>query len=231
MPRALYYACERGLGFFGYSGAFWHYGGPVEGGQSEIVRVPFADSTLVPVPEELTDPDRRPAVVGVIDVMGTGWHGAVGLCAAHAAAARGAERVILAGHHADRLAIGRRLGATDVLEPATPARPASWWAGSPAATGRAWWWRACPAPSRRRRPTRRARRRRDLCIGLDRAVGAPPEVDHGPVPAQHHDHGRPGAGAAQRADTSWACSPRAPSTPPPSSSTGSRSRGGPRATG
>jgi threonine dehydrogenase-like Zn-dependent dehydrogenase len=192
----LYYACERGLGFFGYSGAFWHYGGPVEGGQSELVRVPFADYTLVPVPEELAAPELRPALVGIIDVMGTGWHGAdaagvapgddvlvvgdgaVGLCAAHAAVARGARRVILAGHHADRLAIGRTLGATDVVETRDPAEAGELVRGLTGGHGA----RVVIASVSGDAPLATAHACVKAggvisCIGLDQAVGAPPGVD------------------------------------------------------
>jgi len=127
------YACRRGLGFFGFSGAFWHYGGDIQGGQAEVVRVPFADYTLVPVPDSLSTPEYEPALLGVIDVMGTGWHGAavadvgggdavvvigdgaVGLCAAHAAWVRGAEPIVAVGHHEDRLAVAGALGAHVLL--------------------------------------------------------------------------------------------------------------------
>jgi threonine dehydrogenase-like Zn-dependent dehydrogenase len=127
------YACRRGLGFFGFSAAFWHYGGDIQGGQAQAVRVPFADYTLIPVPESLAEPEHELALLGVIDVMGTGWHGAaaagvtggdavvvigdgaVGLCAAHAAWARGAEPVVVVGHHDDRLGVAGALGAHVLL--------------------------------------------------------------------------------------------------------------------
>lgn len=41
--------------------------------------------------------------------------GGVGLCGAHAARAKGADQIILAGHHDDRLAVGERMGATAVI--------------------------------------------------------------------------------------------------------------------
>jgi threonine dehydrogenase-like Zn-dependent dehydrogenase len=47
--------------------------------------------------------------------------GAVGLCAVLAARRLGAERVIILGHHADRLAIATSLGATDIVEERGPA--------------------------------------------------------------------------------------------------------------
>jgi threonine dehydrogenase-like Zn-dependent dehydrogenase len=131
--EGLFYACERGLGFFGFSPAFWHYGGEVQGGQSELVRVPFADTTLIPLPESLRGPEHELALLPTIDVMNTGWHGAstaavapgqvalvigdgaVGLCAVHAASAMEAGQVICVGHHEDRLRVAEELGATTVI--------------------------------------------------------------------------------------------------------------------
>jgi threonine dehydrogenase-like Zn-dependent dehydrogenase len=67
------------------------------------------------------------------DVMSTGRHaavsarvgpgktaavisdGAVGLCGVIAARRLGAERIILLGRHADRVALGRQFGATDIV--------------------------------------------------------------------------------------------------------------------
>ncbi|MEZ5081151.1 MAG: alcohol dehydrogenase catalytic domain-containing protein [Thermoleophilia bacterium] len=127
--------CKKGLptscisgGCFGFQ-AFWGFGGAVEGGQSEFVRVPMADGTLVKVPDELADVDDH-VLLPLVDVFTTAYHaargsgvgpgqtalvvgdGAVGLLACQAARLLGAERVVLAGHHDDRLAIGTRLGAT-----------------------------------------------------------------------------------------------------------------------
>jgi threonine dehydrogenase-like Zn-dependent dehydrogenase len=104
----------------------------VDGGQGEAVRVPQADGTLVVAPVA-EDDDRLPALLTLSDVMGTGHHaalaagvgpgshvavigdGAVGLCGVLAARRLGAERIVLLGRHEDRVAIGRRFGATDVV--------------------------------------------------------------------------------------------------------------------
>ena len=74
-----------------------------------------------------------PSILALSDVMCTGWHaavcadvrpgstvvvvgdGAVGLCGVLAASQLGAERVIAMSRHADRQAIARALGATDVV--------------------------------------------------------------------------------------------------------------------
>jgi hypothetical protein len=75
-----------------------------------------------------------PALLTLSDVMGTGHHaalaagvragstvvvvgdGAVGLCGVLAATRLGAERVVLMSRHAPRQELGRRFGATDVVE-------------------------------------------------------------------------------------------------------------------
>jgi threonine dehydrogenase-like Zn-dependent dehydrogenase len=116
-------SCRRG-GFWGTSGTF--------GTQAQAVRVPFADSTLVTVPPD-TPQTLMPAVLTLTDVMPTGHHaavcagvragstvlvvgdGAVGLSGVLASSRLGADRIILLSRHAERAAIGRRFGATDVL--------------------------------------------------------------------------------------------------------------------
>jgi threonine dehydrogenase-like Zn-dependent dehydrogenase len=126
-------SCVR-LSLFGWAPRLWRHGGPVEGGQSELVRVPLADSTLHPMPEALAGPEREATLLPLVDVMSTGWHGltsagtapgqsvvvigdgAVGLASAHGARAKGAERIVCLGHHPDRLEIAARLGATLVLD-------------------------------------------------------------------------------------------------------------------
>jgi threonine dehydrogenase-like Zn-dependent dehydrogenase len=108
------------------------YGVDTDGGQGEAVRVPQADATLVGLPVEKDDA-LMPSLLTLSDVMATGHHGAVcaevgpgktvavvgdgavGLCGVLAAKRLGAERIILLGHHAGRIAIGREFGATDVV--------------------------------------------------------------------------------------------------------------------
>ncbi len=114
------------------------FGAPgTDGGQGEAVRVPYADGTLVAVPGglEATGEELLPALLATSDVAATGLHGAVlagtdkgstvavigdgavGLCAVLGAVTiLGAERVILMSRHTDRQAIGRRFGATDIVE-------------------------------------------------------------------------------------------------------------------
>ena len=104
----------------------------VDGGQGEAVRVPQADGTLVVLTVGVDDA-LMPSLLTLSDVMGTGHHaavaaevspgttvavvgdGAVGLCGVIAAKRLGAERIILLGGNPDRTALGKELGATDVV--------------------------------------------------------------------------------------------------------------------
>jgi threonine dehydrogenase-like Zn-dependent dehydrogenase len=74
--RGLTSSCEHG-GIFG--SPFWgdHAGGPVEGGRSELIRVPEADGTLVVIPEALASAEHDPEVLPIGDVFATGYHGVV----------------------------------------------------------------------------------------------------------------------------------------------------------
>jgi threonine dehydrogenase-like Zn-dependent dehydrogenase len=125
--------CREGFQTLCSAGGF--FGGALDGGQGEAVRVPFADGTLVALPDgsDLSDDRLAAALTTLTDVMGTGHHGAqvcgagpggtvvvvgdgaIGLCAALAARRLGAERIIVLGHHAPRLAIATAFGATDVV--------------------------------------------------------------------------------------------------------------------
>lgn len=102
------------------------------GTQAEYARIPLADGTLVATPG-LPDPDLIPSLLAASDVLGTGWFaavaaeagpgktvavvgdGAVGLLGVLAARQLGAERIILMSRHADRQALGREFGATDIV--------------------------------------------------------------------------------------------------------------------
>jgi alcohol dehydrogenase len=126
--------CRAGLQTSCVHGDF--FGSEGHGGQAEFVNVPYADGTLVKIPEAIGGDDhKRNASVTLCDVMGTGHHGvvragttpgstvvvvgdgAVGLCAVLSAAkvAR-AEEVIAVGHNPKRLEIARHFGATHVFD-------------------------------------------------------------------------------------------------------------------
>ena len=121
--EALHTSCIRG-GFFGT--------GANDGAQAEALRVPQADGTLFVLPVGKDDA-LMPSLLTLSDVMGTGHHaavaakvdpgktvavvgdGAVGLCGVIAARRLGAEQIIILGRHADRIALARKFGATDVV--------------------------------------------------------------------------------------------------------------------
>ncbi|TNC52093.1 zinc-dependent alcohol dehydrogenase family protein [Rubellimicrobium rubrum] len=121
--EGLHTSCRQG-GFFGSL--------DVGGAQAEALRVPQADGTLFALPVG-EDDALMPSLLTLSDVMGTGHHaavvakagpgrtaavigdGAVGLCGVIAAKRLGAERIILLGRHADRIALAREFGATDVV--------------------------------------------------------------------------------------------------------------------
>ncbi len=124
--------CERGQ-LFG-----WVRGGAgLHGGQAERVRVPLADTTLIPAPDDV--PLEVALLMG--DVLATGWHaarkaylmhgqvavvlglGPVGLCAVLAARERGAARVLAFDGVPERRAFAESLGA-EAHDPAAGARAA-----------------------------------------------------------------------------------------------------------
>src|SRR5919205_3102301 len=100
--------------------------------QAPVLRVPLADGTLVPTPD-VPPADLIPSLLAASDVLGTGWFaadaadvqpgktvavvgdGAVGLLGVLAAKQMGAERIIAFSRHADRQALARDFGATDIL--------------------------------------------------------------------------------------------------------------------
>lgn len=124
--------CRKGVQTSCVRGGVW--GQENDGGQGEALRVPLAEATLVTLPTGIDDNDpllRR--VLPLTDVFPTGHHavvmaggrrggtvavigdGAVGLGAVLAARRLGAGRIIVFGHHQDRLRIARDFGATDVV--------------------------------------------------------------------------------------------------------------------
>ena len=123
--------CHEGLQTSCIHGGFFGTG-VVDGAQAEALRVPQADGTLFVLPVGKDDA-LMPSLLTLSDVMGTGHHaavaarvgpgktaavvgdGAVGLCGVIAARRLGAEQIILLGRHADRIALAREFGATDVV--------------------------------------------------------------------------------------------------------------------
>ncbi|MEO8095638.1 MAG: alcohol dehydrogenase catalytic domain-containing protein [Pseudolysinimonas sp.] len=105
----------------------------IDGAQGELVRMPFGESSLVVVPGPV-DEALIPHLLALSDVASTGHHaamsarvapgdvvvvvgdGAVGLSAVLSASRLGAGRVIAMSRHADRQAVAREFGATDIIE-------------------------------------------------------------------------------------------------------------------
>ena len=116
-------SCIHG-GFFGTT--------EIAGAQAEAVRIPLADGTLFSLRAQADDA-LMASLLTLSDVMGTGHHaaiiakvapgksvavvgdGAVGLCGVIAAKRLGAEQIIILGRHADRIALAKDFGATDVV--------------------------------------------------------------------------------------------------------------------
>jgi glutathione-independent formaldehyde dehydrogenase len=115
----------------GMDGAAYGYAnmGPYDGGQAELLRVPYADFNLLELPP---GEDHENDFTMLSDIFPTGWHGTelagqrpgdrvvvygagpVGLLAAHSAMIRGAAEVFVVDKEADRLALAASIGAVPV---------------------------------------------------------------------------------------------------------------------
>lgn len=111
-------------GLFGYT----HLTGGYQGGQAEYLRVPWADSTHIPVPDSLTDEQ----VLFLGDIFPTGWQaavqcdiqptdtvaiwgaGPVGQMAIHSAILLGAKQVIAIDRIPERLSMAEAAGAITI---------------------------------------------------------------------------------------------------------------------
>jgi len=125
------YYCERGMSARCVSGQLFGWverGAGLQGAQAERVRVPLADSTLFPLPDDLDLPEA----LLLCDVLPTGYYcarmaevdsdgtfaviglGPVGLMAVLAAGERGARRLYAIDTIAARLARAEALGAEPI---------------------------------------------------------------------------------------------------------------------
>jgi glutathione-independent formaldehyde dehydrogenase len=115
----------------GMDGAAYGYAnmGPYEGGQAELLRVPYADFNLLELPPGR---EHENDFTMLSDIFPTGWHGTelagmrpgdrvavfgagpVGLMAAHSAMIRGASEVFVVDKEKDRLDLAGKIGATPV---------------------------------------------------------------------------------------------------------------------
>jgi glutathione-independent formaldehyde dehydrogenase len=126
--------CERGLTGFcltanpGNAGAAYGYAGmgPYNGGQAELLRVPYGDFNCLKLPEDVEQKEND--YVMLSDIFPTGWHavemsglkpgdsiviygsGPVGLMAAHSAMIKGASKVLIIDRHPDRLRLAEGIG-------------------------------------------------------------------------------------------------------------------------
>jgi threonine dehydrogenase-like Zn-dependent dehydrogenase len=121
-------SCVNG-GFWGATDKQGHF---ANGCQGELVRVPWADGTLVATPSQ-PDQELVAQLLTLADVFPTGHHaavsagvtagstvavvgdGAVGLSAVLAAKRLGAGRIVAMSRHADRQALARTFGADEVV--------------------------------------------------------------------------------------------------------------------
>lgn len=108
------------------------HGGFMSGAQAEYLRFSQADGTLVATPAAPNEEQLR-HLMAASDVLGTGWFdadeaqvgpektvvvigdGAVGLMGVLAAKQLGTARIIAISRHADRQALAREFGATDIV--------------------------------------------------------------------------------------------------------------------
>jgi threonine dehydrogenase-like Zn-dependent dehydrogenase len=137
--------CEAGLTGFCLTanppnaGAAYGYAsmGPYNGGQAELLRVPYADWNALILPEDARE--RENDYVMLSDILPTGYHGTelaqvgigesvviwgagpVGLMAAMSAALRGADQIFVVDRQPDRLRLAAKLGAIPVDDSADDA--------------------------------------------------------------------------------------------------------------
>jgi glutathione-independent formaldehyde dehydrogenase len=130
--------CEAGLTGFcltanpGNAGAAYGYAdmGPYNGGQAELLRVPWADWNALVLPDDARE--KQADYTMLSDILPTGYHGTelaqvgtgdsvviwgagpVGLMAAMSAQLRGADQVLVVDRQPDRLRLVEKLGATPV---------------------------------------------------------------------------------------------------------------------
>lgn len=131
--RELTSACEHG-GLFGSPFFVEHGGDDIQGGQSEFVRVPYANASLFKLPEGLSTGAEDAKALPLADNFATGFHGAlnsnvrpgdtvviigdgaVGQCSVMAAGLFGPSQTVFVGRHDGRLEFGRqKSGATHTV--------------------------------------------------------------------------------------------------------------------
>ena len=107
----------------------WKFGNTIDGSQAEYILVNDAQANLAPIPDGLTDEE----VLMCPDIMSTGFSaaeranvrigdmvavfatGPIGLCAVAGAKLMGATRIFAVDAIPERLAVAKKLGATDTV--------------------------------------------------------------------------------------------------------------------
>jgi len=132
--------CQQGnfahcLGDEGASGIGWVFGHLIDGTQAELVRVPYAETSVYKVPDTVTNQQG----VMLSDILPTGFEigvqyggvkpgdvvavvgsGPVGLAVISTAGLYGASRIIAIDLDTNRVEEARKFGATDGVNPASP---------------------------------------------------------------------------------------------------------------
>jgi glutathione-independent formaldehyde dehydrogenase len=106
--------------------------GPYQGGQAELLRVPYGDFNCLRLGEDARDSKKQNDYVMLADIFPTGYHatelagvkpgdqtvifgaGPVGLMAALSASIKGASRIWVVDRHPDRLKLAESIGAIPV---------------------------------------------------------------------------------------------------------------------
>lgn len=132
--------CEKGMTSYcltmqpepSYAGAAFGFAdmGPYQGGQAELLRVPFGDFNALRLGEDSVEKEND--YVMLSDILPTGWHaaelaqvkpgdsvviygaGPVGLMAALSCQVKGAAKVMIVDHQVDRLKLAESVGAIAV---------------------------------------------------------------------------------------------------------------------
>ncbi|WP_329083443.1 glutathione-independent formaldehyde dehydrogenase [Streptosporangium sp. NBC_01469] len=138
--------CEKGLTAYclttnpepGMAGAAYGFAdmGPYNGGQAELLRVPYGDFNCLILPDDAKE--KQNDYVMLADIWPTGWHatqlaqveagdsvviygaGPVGLMAAYSATLKSASKVMVVDRHPDRLAKAEEIGAIAIDDSQSP---------------------------------------------------------------------------------------------------------------
>lgn len=122
--------CKKGMYSYCENGGGWILGNLIDGTQAEYVRIPFADNSLYPIPEEADEE----ALVMLSDILPTGFEcgvlngeikpgdtmavigaGPIGLAVLLTAQFYSPAEIIMVDHDVNRLEAAKKFGATQVI--------------------------------------------------------------------------------------------------------------------